>query len=151
MFNRTTSTKFFTPRRQDRKDLIFAFYLGALCAFARDGSYPIPDSHRAKTPRSQRSYFRFLSWCPLRLCESHYLSDSLNPISTENSKYVCLDPIIALFSWASTCTRGVLQTATGVAQRGLERPDKEVYTIVGRFCEYGLSNIILRRRVSVRL
>ncbi len=30
------------PRRQDRKDLFFAFYLGVLCVFARGLVYPIP-------------------------------------------------------------------------------------------------------------
>ncbi len=31
-----------------------------------------------------------LPWRPLRLCASHRLSDSLNPNSTENFKYVWL-------------------------------------------------------------
>ncbi len=44
MFNRTTST--FSE-------------LGVLCAFARDGSHPIPDSHRAKPPRPQRMKSEF--------------------------------------------------------------------------------------------
>ncbi len=52
------------------------------------------------------------------------------PNSTENFKYVGLDPIIGLFLWARTCPRGVLQPVTGVALRGLERPDKEVYTTI---------------------
>ena len=37
------------------------------------------------------------------------------PNSTENFKYVWLESIIALFLWASTYTRGVLQPASGVA------------------------------------
>ena len=37
MFNRTTSTNFFAPRRQARKEKILALFseLGVLCAFAR--------------------------------------------------------------------------------------------------------------------
>jgi hypothetical protein len=59
MFNRTTST--FSE-------------LGVLCAFARECSYPIPLSYRAKTPRSQRGID--FPWRPLRLCARMFLSDS---------------------------------------------------------------------------
>jgi hypothetical protein len=49
------------PRRQDRKDYSFSFFLGVLCAFARECSYPIPLSYRAKMPRPQRKIFSYFS------------------------------------------------------------------------------------------
>jgi hypothetical protein len=44
MFNRTTSRKFFEPRRQARKEKYSPIFseLGVLCAFARVVVYPIP-------------------------------------------------------------------------------------------------------------
>jgi len=43
MFNRTTSTKFFAPRRQACKEKNFTIFseLGILCAFARGIFFPI--------------------------------------------------------------------------------------------------------------
>jgi hypothetical protein len=68
MFNRTTSTKFFSPRRQDRKDYSFSFFLGVLCAFARGVVYPIFSSSRqdAKTAKIIRSRSSLASFAPLR-------------------------------------------------------------------------------------
>ncbi len=89
--------------------------LGALSAFARDGSHPIPDSHRAKTPRSQRSSFRFLPWRALRLRERPSLSDSLNPNSTENFKYVWLafsNQIVSNTGFESPCSTKGKTTAS---------------------------------------
>jgi hypothetical protein len=51
MFNRTTSTKIFAPRRQAGKEKDFAIFseLGLLCAFARGILFPIPGSKIQRT------------------------------------------------------------------------------------------------------
>ncbi len=43
-----------------------------------------------------------LPWRPLRLCASHRLSETLNPNSTENFKYVWLDLRVLLGSGIET-------------------------------------------------
>ena len=134
MFNRTNSTKFFAPRRQDRKEKFFLFLQtwrplwfncahhpesieGCLCGSPRGISFPqkrclfihgiisrgesrgIPTRprsscspealfHRARPVEYliDRKYIGFA--VKLFHRASHRLSDSLNPNSTENFKYV---------------------------------------------------------------
>jgi hypothetical protein len=107
-------------------ELLLLFVLGVLCVFARVIVYSIFSSSRQDR---KENFFDPPPWRPLwfdrfdrlrvrlrltkgsahhpefiegRLCESDFFPDFLNPNSTENFKYVCLDRIIALFSWART-------------------------------------------------
>ncbi len=177
MFNRTTSTKFFSLRRSRMKiriskleirnkpkhsnpiieirneiiwnfmlfdhwdlfrfsdfGLLLLFVLGALCPveypFHRSVIFSFKALFHGASPVEYRldqdSVVRPKRYSTGRVIFSRFVI--LN--STENFKYVWLDPIIGLFLWASTCPRGVRQPATGVALRGLERSDKEVYTTI---------------------
>ena len=50
-----------------------------------------PEQSRRDAKTAKKNIFLFLrTWRPLRLCASHRLSDSLNPNSSENFKYVWL-------------------------------------------------------------
>jgi len=69
--------------------------LGALCAFARIIVYPIFSSSRQACKETYFPIFR--TWRPLRLCESHRLSDLLLIAPRPEEKYFPISPNLASF------------------------------------------------------